>query len=204
MAVTSDKDIYLESFSVLANVLFALCMFASVLKIDFSGQNLSGDDLIPFILNSFNSFANFAVAFIFLAMYWIKFVAKQSHLVRSDNALLIIWLFYLSLLCIYPFAENLIGNYPGSTVAQVVFSSVWAIIGFTGLASWWYASYAKLIDPALGASSERKILLESLPEPAAALISIPLAFYSDVAFYSALLLVVPANYYLSLRFADRN
>jgi len=205
MAVAHDnaRDIYLENFSVLANALFALCMFSSVLKIDFAGQNLSDDELMPFILSSFSSFANFAVAFIFLAMYWIKFVGKQSHLVRSNNVLLIIWLFYLALLCMYPFAENLIGNYPDSSVAQIAFSSIWAIIGIVGLLSWWYASYARLIDPELGAQTERKIFWESLPEPVAALISIPFAFFSDVAYYSALLLVVPANYYISMRFSAK-
>ncbi|MEH6593684.1 MAG: TMEM175 family protein [Halioglobus sp.] len=205
MTVARDKvsDIYLDSFSVLANVLFALCMFSSVLKIDFAGQNLSDADLIPFILSSFNSFANFVVAFIFLAMYWIKFVGKQAHLVRSNNPLLIIWLFYLALLCLYPFAENLIGNYPDSSVAQIAFSAIWAIIGIVGLVSWWYASYAKLIDPELGVIAERRILWESMPEPIAALISIPFALFSDVGYYLALLLVVPANYYISVRFSEK-
>lgn len=203
VARDKDSDIYLDSFSVLANVLFALCMFSSVLKIDFAGQNLSDADLIPFILSSFNSFANFVVAFIFLAMYWIKFVGKQSHLVRSNNPLLIIWLFYLALLCLYPFAENLIGNYPDSSVAQIAFSAIWAIIGIVGLASWWYASYAKLIDPELGVIAERRIFWESMPEPIAALISIPFALFSDVGYYLALLLVVPANYYISVRFSEK-
>jgi uncharacterized membrane protein len=195
------NDIYLENFSVLANVLFALCMFSSVLKIDFAGENLSDDNLMPFIISSFSSFANFVVAFIFLAMYWIKFVGKQAHLVRSNSPLLIIWLFYLAVLCMYPFAENLIGNYPDSSVAQVAFSAIWAIIGIIGVVSWWYACHARLIDPGLGDDAERKILWESLPEPVTALISIPFAFFSDVAYYSALLLVVPANYYVSVRFS---
>ena len=205
MAVSGSQsgDIYLENFSVLANVLFALCMFASVLKIDFAGQNLSDEALIPFIMSSFSSFANFVVAFIFLAMYWIKFVGKQSHLVRSNNPLLILWLFYLALLCMYPFAENLIGNYPDSSVAQIAFSAIWAIIGIVGLVSWWYACHAGLTEPELGDDAERKILWESLPEPAAALLSIPFAFLSDAAYYSALLLVIPANYYIAARFSAK-
>ena len=201
-ALPLEQDSYLSNFSVLANVLFALCMFSSVLKIDFAGQNLSEEELLPFIVSSFDAFANFVLAFIFLSMYWIKFVSRQRHLVRSNTPLLVIWLFYLALLCAYPFVENLIGNYPGSTIAQVTFSAIWAAIGLVGLLSWWYAWFARLIDPQLGEVRAKIIFWESVPEPLVAWISIPFAYWSDTAYYLSLLLVIPANMLVARLFPE--
>jgi uncharacterized membrane protein len=110
-------------------------MFSSVLKIDFAGADLSDAELGSYILTRFSAFANFIVAFIFLAIYWIKFIGIQQHLARSDTRSLVLWLLYLGLLCAYPFAENLIGNYPGSPVAQASFSVIWAAIGIVGFIS---------------------------------------------------------------------
>jgi uncharacterized membrane protein len=197
------EDFYLANFRILANVLFALCMFSSVLKIEFA-QDLPDEKILPYILQSLDAFANFVVAFTFLAMYWIKFIGKLHHLVRSDTRLLIIWLLYMGILCIYPFGENLIGNYPGSAPAQVTFSAIWASIGIVGFLSWWYAYRAKLIDPELKEETARRLLWESFPEPVAALISIPFAFYTDVGYYAALLLVIPANVFIARQFRDED
>ena len=90
--VSPTHDIYLENLRILANVLFALCLFSSVLKIDFAGQDLADEELLAFILQSFEAFANFAVAFIFLSMYWIKFVTNFSLIQRSNNVMIILWL----------------------------------------------------------------------------------------------------------------
>ena len=195
------RDVYLDNLRVLANVMFALCMFSSVLKIDFPGRNLPDEELLAFILQSFEAFANFAVAFIFLAMYWIKFITNFNLIQRSNNPMIILWLAYLAVLCIYPFAENLIANYPGSIVAQIGFSAIWALVGIVGLMAWAYAVYAKLVDPALDPHEAKMKLWESMPEPAAALLSIACAYHSSVAYYGALLLVVPANYLIARRYS---
>jgi uncharacterized membrane protein len=198
-----DRDIYLDNLRTLANVMFALCMFSSVLKIDFPARNLPDEELLAFILQSFEAFANFAVAFIFLAMYWIKFITNFNLIHRSNNIMIVLWLAYLAVLCIYPFAENLIANYPGSIVAQIGFSAIWAIVGIVGLACWSYAVYARLVDPDLDMHEARMKWLESLPEPAAALLSIVCAYHSNVAYYGALLLVLPANYFVARRYSRR-
>lgn len=196
----AERDVYLGNFSILANVLFALCMFSSVLKVDFADPDLSDRELVAYIIDNLGAFVNFVVAFLFLSMYWIKFIGRQAHLVRSNNPLLIIWLLYLGLLCVYVFGENLIGTYPDSPVAQVAFSAIWAIIGIVGLVSWWYADHAGLLNPELSTVEVRRITWESIPEPVAALVSIPFAFYSGLGYYLALLLVIPANYYILRRF----
>ena len=197
------EDFYLANFRILANVLFALCMFSSVLKIEFTAD-LSDEEILPYIWASLDAFANFVVAFVFLAMYWIKFIGKLHHLVKSDTRLLLIWLVYMAVLCVYPFGENLIGNYPGSPPAQITFSVIWAALGILGFLSWWYAYQARLIDPYLKEETARRLLWESFPEPVAALISIPFAFYSDAGYYAALLLVIPANYLIARRFSDND
>ena len=199
--VSTSKDLYLDNLRILANVMFALCMFSSVLKIEFPAQNLTDEELLASILQSFEAFANFAVAFIFLAMYWIKFVTNFNLIQRSNNPMIILWLAYLAVLCIYPFAENLIANYPGNTIAQIAFSAIWAMVGIVGLIAWSYAVYAKLVDPSLDRHEAKMKLYESMPEPAAALLSIICAYHSTWAYYGALLLVIPANYFIARRYS---
>jgi uncharacterized membrane protein len=202
--MTSGKheDFFIENFRTLANVLFALCMFASVTKLSFPVANLTDSQLLDMLRRDTNLLLNFIVAFIFLALYWIKFVSKLRHIERANNTLLSIWLVYLGFVCLYPFAENLLGNYPGSPVAQITFSALWAIIGFLSMAHWWYARQAQLVEAHLPVETSQRHFYMSLPEPLFALISIPLALYSDWAYYGALLLTVPANFVILKSFPE--
>ena len=200
--VDSKNDFYLENFKILANILFALCMFASVLKVEFTSNNLSQRDLAELLRENINAFFNFIVAFAFLAMYWVKFVGKLHYIRTSDAKLLGGWLVYLAVLCIYPFAENLLGNYPGEIIAQIVFSSLWAAIGIVSFANWWYANKAGLVDPQMSPVTSKRLLFESFPEPAIALLSIPFALVSDWAYYGIMLLIVPTNFMISRRFSE--
>jgi len=196
------EDFYLENFRILANVMFALCMFASVLKIDFASEGMNEPQLFQLLSDNLNSILNFSVAFIFLAMFWVKFVGRLHHMARCDNGLLALWLLYLAALCLYPFAENLLGNYPGSSAAQITFSALWAIIGLISLANWSYAYKKKLIDPDLPKQTARRLLYECYPEPVFALLSIPFALYSSWGYYIVLLLTIPANIWISKRFPE--
>ena len=194
-----ERDSYLEDFRTLSNVLFALCMFSSVLKIHVPDTSTSASDLVALIDQNIESIANFAVAFIFLAMYWVKFIGKLHHTKRTNSKIMALWLIYLATLCLYPFAESLLGSFPGSVVAQVIFSSLWALIGFIGLLSWAYAYWAKLLDDNMSENEAKRLLYESCPEPVFALLSIPMAFVSDVAYYFALFLIIPANFFILRR-----
>jgi uncharacterized membrane protein len=202
MIAGKREDFYIENFRILANVLFALCMFASVTRIEFPVADLADSELLALMLQDVNLLLNFIVAFVFLALYWIKFVGKLRHIERANNTLLSIWLIYLGFVCLYPFAENLLGNYPGSPVAQIAFSALWASIGFLSMAGWWYARRAQLVENGLPVITSQRIFYMSLPEPVLALISIPLALYSDWAYYGALLLTVPANFIILRRFPE--
>jgi len=199
---SNREDFYLENFRILANVMFALCMFSSVLKIEFGDTGLDEPELVSLLSANLNVVANFSVAFIFLAMYWVKFVGRLHHMARTDNGLLAIWLVYLAALCLYPFAENLLGNYPGSPVAQVTFSGLWAVLGMISLANWSYAYKRKLVDRDLPEVTARRLRYECYPEPVFAAISIPFAFVSDFAYYGILLLTIPANVWIAKRFPD--
>ena len=193
---------YLSDFRMLANVLFALCMFASVLNIEFTSSQMSEPDLLALLRNNATALGNFVVAFVFLAMYWVKFVGKLHYTVRTDTWMLMLWLAYLAVVCLYPCAENLLGNFPGSVVAQIFFSSLWAVIGIIGILNWWYANYANLIDEKMSDSDSRRLMYESFPEPVFALISVPFALYSDFAYYAVMLMIVPANLYIAKKFPD--
>lgn len=200
MKADAPEDFYIENFRILANVLFALCMFASVTKIEFPEENLTDSQLIQLLIGDANLLINFIIAFIFLSLYWLKFISKLQHISRSNNTLLGISLVYLGFVCLYPFAENLLGNYPGSPVAQIEFSVLWAIIGFLSVTSWWYAQRAGLVDPRIESITAQRIYYMGFPEPMLALISIPFALVSDWAYYGVLLLTVPANLLILRRF----
>lgn len=196
------EDFYLENFRILANVMFALCMFASVLKIDFATSSMAAPQLFKILTENVNTILNFSVAFIFLAMFWVKFIGRLHHMASCNNGLLALWLLYLAALCLYPFAENLLGNYPTSAAAQVAFSSLWAIIGLISLANWSYAYKKKLIDPNLPKHTADRLLYECFPEPIFALLSIPFALFSSWSYYLVLLLTIPANIWISKKFPD--
>jgi len=196
------EDFFQENFRILSNVIFGLCMFASVLKIEFTSSDLAEPELLRLLAENINAFLNFAVAFIFLAMFWVKFIARFNYIARVDNGLMSLWLVYLATLCLYPFAENVLGNYPGSIVAQVTFSSLWALIGIVSLFTWWHASRKQLVHKDLSTVITDRLLYECFPEPIFALLSIPCAFVSDWAYYLTLLLTIPANIWIGRRFPD--
>ena len=202
----TDSDLhtrqYLKDFRMLSNVLFALCMFASVLTIQFTRSDMAEPDLLALLKENMVAVGNFVVAFMFLAMYWVKFVGKMYYIKHSNARLLVLWLMYLAVVCLYPFAENLLGNFPGSPVAQIFFSGLWAVIGVLALLNWWYANRAGLTDPDMDEKDATRLYWESFPEPVAALVSIPFALFSDLGYYAVMLAILPANLWISRRFAD--
>jgi len=200
--IEKREDFFQENFRILSNVIFGLCMFASVLKIEFTSTDLAEPELLKLLAYNINALLNFAVAFVFLALFWIKFIARLNHIARIDNGLMTLWLIYLATLCLYPFAENVLGNYPGSIVAQVTFSSLWALIGLVSLFTWWYAYRKQLIYEGMSKMTIDRLLYECFPEPIFALLSIPCALISDWAYYLTLLLTIPANIWIGRRFPD--
>lgn len=66
-----DNDICLAHLAMLATPLFALCMFALELKVEFANPDLNVRELIACIFDNATAFTNFCGAFLFLFMCWM-------------------------------------------------------------------------------------------------------------------------------------
>jgi hypothetical protein len=89
-------------------------------------------------------------------------------------------------------------EYDGMTLALQMESIFLALAGFIGVYNWVYARRNKLTSDQIDKKEERAILYQILPEPIAALFSLPFATISPAAWTISFLVIIPVGHLLNL------
>jgi uncharacterized membrane protein len=137
----------------LSDGIFAFAMTLLVLDVKipkiagllFPDQFLAGKlvDLWP-------KFLSFAMSFIILGVFWIAHHGYSHFLKRTDRYFLWISLLFLMVVVFVPFSTDLLGDYPKSSIAVMVYGCNILALGLTLYWQWWYATKGhRLVPPNL-------------------------------------------------------
>lgn len=122
-------------------------------------------------------FVMFAIGFILIVLYWIQSNRTSGNLVSTDGkhtGLSILQLFFLLL---YLYSVRFDMETQSDVLALVMQSVSLALAGFAGFAAWSYAMrHPDLISEAVTHPEAKDLRMGLLPEPLAAILTIPFAF----------------------------
>lgn len=190
----------LKSLIIVINVLYALMIFQVFLILPrpddpellySSLDQIYSDNLMVLLV--------IVVGLIMILIYWIQFHKLMGNLVRSSTVHASLVLFQMVFLMIYLYFVRFDMEYDGLTLALQMESIFLALAGFTGALSWVYARRNKLTSDEIDEKEEVSVLYSILPEPLAALFSLPFAVYGPGIWTLSFLAIIPIGMILNWR-----
>ena len=185
----------LNSLKIVINVLYALMIFQAFLILprpddpELEYQSLSqifSDNVMQLII--------ILVGLILIITYWIQFNRQLGNLVRSSPVHATLAIIQMICLMLYLYFVRFDMAYDGMTLALQMESVFLALAGFVGVLNWVYARRNGLTSDQINDKEELTILFQLLPEPTAALISLPFAVYGPDIWSISFLSIIPLTY----------
>jgi uncharacterized membrane protein len=188
----------LKSLIIVINVLYALMIFQVFLILPRPDDpELQYTSLEQLYSDNLMVLSVIVVGLIMILIYWIQFHKLMGNLVRSSNVHASLALFQMIFLMIYLYFVRFDMEYDGLTLALQMESVFLSLAGFTGAGSWIYARRHNLTSEEIDEKEEASILYSILPEPLAALFSLPFAVYGPGIWTLSFLSIIPIGMILN-------
>ena len=161
----------------LADGIFAIAMTLLVLTLTLPDMMETRLSLSQLLAEQWPKFFNYALSFVLLAIFWMVH-HQQFHVIRrTDRIHVWINIGILMFVALMPFSTDVVGDYSGETMAELVFSANLMILGLLFLLNWWYACRNhRLVDPDLDRETIVTGIRRSFVTPCIAAVSMVLAF----------------------------
>jgi magnesium-transporting ATPase (P-type) len=199
-AAVQRDTMLLKSLTIVVNVLYALMIFQVFLilprpddpELQYSSlEQVYSDNLMVLLV--------IVIGLIMILIYWIQFHKLIGNLVRSSTVHASLAIFQMIFLMIYLYWLRFDMEFDGLTLALQMESIFLSLAGFTGALNWVYARRNKLTSDQIDEQEEVSILYSILPEPLAALFSLPFAVYGPGIWTLSFLVIIPIGMFLNWR-----
>lgn len=182
----------LSSIKIVVNVLYALMIFQTFLILPRPDDpELQIHSLSQVFSENLMVLLVILVGLIMIIIYWIQFNRQMGNLVRSTPTHASIAILQMVCLMIYLYFLRFDLEFDGLEIALQMESVFLALAGFLGAFNWVYAKKNNLTSDQIDEEEERTILFQLLPEPIAAVFSLPFASMGSGPWSLAFLVVIP-------------
>jgi magnesium-transporting ATPase (P-type) len=189
----------LNSLKIVVNVLYALLIFQAFLILPRPDDPELEYHTLPQIFSEhIMQLVIILVGLIMIITYWIQFNKQLGNLVRSSPMHATLAVIQMFCLMLYLYFVRFDLEFEGMTLALQMESIFLALAGFIGVYNWTYARKNQLTSKQIDDNEERAILYKILPEPIAALFSLPFASISATAWTISFLIIIPLGYLLKV------
>ncbi len=174
----------------LADIIFATAMTIMILNIEIPefGHITSTAELAGFLLVQLNSMWVFFIAFVVIAVYWMKHLEHFSAILIVNQTFIWLQLLFLSSIMLMPFWNTYITHFPENVAIRVFLSANMVLVGAFSFLSLNYAARSKhrLLHESVRDNDIRVAKRQILTEPAIAILAAGLAYIHpdlwDIAF----------------------
>ena len=174
----------------MADIVFATAMTIMILNLEFPDMKHISDpiELSVFMLNQLAGMGVFFIAFITVAIYWMKHLEHFGITLIVNQTYIFYQLLYLAFIMLIPFWSSYLGEAPDNVGFKVFLSINMVLIGGFSYLSMHYAANPKhrLISDDISTENIKKAKRQILAEPAIAVLAGALVFinpvYWDIAF----------------------
>ncbi len=172
--VNIASRISLGRLRALTDGIFALTLVLLVIFIEKPAEGMipTEDNIKRYVLGQLDALVAYFITFLNLATYWF-FNHNQSIYFRRSNGIHV-WLTLLALMfvCLLPYSNALNVVFDRSFFTQVSYSALTFVIGLIFCIDWLYATSGdRLLDRSTTSGTVERLIVESLVQPVAALLS---------------------------------
>jgi uncharacterized membrane protein len=177
--VDESSKISLKRLQTLTDCIFALCLMLLVIFIEKPPEDMkpTEENIRKYLFSQLDVIAAYLVTFLNIAFYWFFTHSQGKYLRRSSGVH--VWLTVLTLMFVglLPYANALNTAFPTSFTVQVFYSAVVFFVGLLFCIDWLYATRNdRLVDRSINPGTVEELIVESLVQPIAAILSIGGAF----------------------------
>lgn len=178
-----------ERLEPLSDGVFAIVMTLLVIEIHVPELHLehmaTNSELVTELVKISPLFLSYFISFLVLAMFWTTNQGFLSSGIKNVNRTLVIWqMSFLAFIALTPFSAHLLGTYPKSLVATVVYGINVLIIGLLAIGMYYYAQRSEKIETKeISTRLKNQIKVRILITPAFTLLGILAAFVYIPASY---------------------
>ncbi len=127
----------------IADIIFALAMAQCFFAVDFPVKfdHPTNSEAIRFLLTQIKPLISYGLAFVIVGFYWVDNINQFKHYKKTDTIHSSLYLLYLMMMFLIPYADTLVVYFPESPLIKICFSINTALIGFLSYLNWTYATY---------------------------------------------------------------
>lgn len=189
----------LSSLKIIVNILYALLIFQAFLILPRPDDpELQYNTLPQMFSDHTTQLVVIVVGLIMIITYWLQFNTQLGNLKRSSPKHATLAIVQMICLMLYLYFVRFDMEFEGLTLALQMESVFLALAGFIGIYNWTYARKNFLTSKEINDKEERAIFYKILPEPIAALFSLPFASISPTAWTISFLVIIPLGYFLNI------
>ena len=184
-----ERQLYrLENFvGVGYAMVIVLIVFSLPAARDWADQGLE-----TYIQVSLDAIALPALVIVIVLIYWMQNNTLLGKLAATDNVHSSLSILQVFVVLLFLYLQDVMLVFPDEAMPLAVMSGLAVLLGSLAAASWWYASHhRRLLLPSVGDLEVRKLQLGVLAEPITALITLPFAFVSSLAWNVSWLAYLP-------------
>ena len=174
----------------MADIIFATSMTIMILNLEIPdiGHITDTKELSTFMLKQVSGMGAFFIAFVTVAVYWMKHLEHFSVTLKVNQTYIWLQLLFLALVMLVPFWNTYVSQFPNNVAIKVFFSVNMIFIGVFSYLSMNYAANPKhrLIHEEVEDKTIKEAKMQILVEPAIAAAAAGLVFLNptlwDIAF----------------------
>jgi len=177
----------------LADIIFASAMTIMIFNVEIPefGHITDPRELATFLLNQLNSMWVFFIAFVVIAVYWMKHLEHFSAILIVNQTFIWFQLLFLVSIMLIPFWNTYIERFPENIAIRVLLSINMVLVGGFSFLSLNYAANPKhrLLHDSVSDKTIKEVKRQILTEPLIAILAAGLAYISPVLWDVAFILV---------------
>jgi len=177
----------------LADIIFATAMTVMILNIDIPefGHITDAKELSTFLLKQLNKMWVFFIAFMIIAVYWMKHLEHFSVIRIVNTTFIWFQLLFLVSIMLIPFWNTYIEQFPENIAIKVLLSINMVLVGVFSYLSLNYAANQKhrLLLSNVTDDSVKEAKRQILTEPAIAILAAGLVYINPILWDVAFILV---------------
>lgn len=186
---------FLFSLKILTNVLFALLLFQVFLILPRPDDpELEYYSLTQVFSGNSDKLMVIFVGLVLIVTYWIQINKQLGNLKRSSAFHASVGVCQMFSLMLYIYFVRFDMEFDGLEIALQMQSVFLGLSGFLGVYNWVYARRHKLTSDLINEQEEKHMFFKLLPEPCAALFSLPFATLGPEAWSLSFLIILPLTY----------
>ena len=161
----------------LADGVFAISMTLLILSLSLpDATQANGANLHILLFGQAHKFVNYFVSFLVLAVFWVIHHQQFHYIKRTDSRHLWINIAILMFVALVPFSTDLVGEYSGTTIAEMFFAGNLLVLGMLFLGNWIYATRGRrLVENDMSEAVVVQGIRRNLVTPAISLVVIGLS-----------------------------